>query len=169
MDTLDIILTRRSIRSFTPQPVDPQLVDQILQAAMSAPSACNQQPWHFVVITDRKALDAIPAIHPNAGMATHAALAILVCADPLIQTCPGYWPQDCAAATENLLLAAHALGLGAVWTGIYPGEERIAAFRELCGLPSHIVPLCLVPIGYPAEPARREERYKAERVHYDRW
>jgi nitroreductase len=169
LSTLDVILTRRSIRAFTAQPVDPQRVEQILQAAMSAPSACNQQPWHFVVVTDRKTLDAIPTIHPYAAMCTQAALAILVCADPLIQTCPGFWPQDCAAATENLLLAAHALGLGAVWTGVYPGDERIAHFREFFSLPKHIVPFCLVPIGYPAEPAHRADRYKAERVHRNRW
>jgi nitroreductase len=169
MEALEAIFTRRSIRSFTPQPVSADMIETLLRAAMSAPSACNQQPWHFVVVTDRATLDAIPAIHPHAGMARQAALAILVCADPHLETCPGYWPQDCSAATENILLAARALGLGAVWTGVYPGEERIAAFRKFFGLPDHVIPLSFIPIGYPAEPAHAVDRYHADRIHPDRW
>ena len=169
MEALETIFTRRSIRSFSPQPVSPEQIDTLLRAAMCAPSACNQQPWHFVVITDRAALDAIPTIHPHAGMARQVPLAILVCADPRLETCPGYWPQDCSAATENILLAARALGLGSVWTGVYPGEDRIAAFRSFFGLPDAVVPFSFIPIGVPAEPAHAADRYRAERVHRDRW
>lgn len=169
MEALEAIMTRRSIRAFTSQPVSAETIEKLLKAAMSAPSACNQQPWHFVVITDRQMLQAIPRLHPYAGMAAQAALAVLVCADPDLQTCPGHWTEDCSAATENLLLAAHALGLGAVWTAVYPSEERIAAFHKFVNLPERVIPLCLVPIGYPAEPAGEVDRYRTDRIHSNRW
>ncbi len=169
MDALQAILTRRSVRAFTAQPVSPERITQLLEAAMQAPSACNQQPWQFIVITDRKTLDELPAIHPHAEMSRQAALAIIVCGDLSLETCKGYWAQDCSAATQNLLLAAHALGLGAVWTGIYPVEDRVAAFRKRFGLPDHVIPLCLVPIGYPAEPVEPVSRYKPERIHANGW
>ena len=169
MDALQAIMTRRSVRSYTPQSVSPDLIIKLMEAAMQAPSACNQQPWQFIVITDRKTLDELPTIHPHAEMTRQAALAVIVCGDLSLENCKGYWAQDCSAATQNLLLAAHALGLGAVWTGIYPVEDRVAAFRKTFGLPAHVVPLCLVPIGYPAEPVPPERRYQSARVHTNRW
>ncbi len=169
MDTLEAIRTRRSIRKFQDRPVPEELIQKVLAAAMSAPSARNAQPWQFIVITDRELLTEIPQVNPNAPMAAHAAAAILVCGDLSLEKSQGFWPVDCAAAVENLLLAAHALGLGAVWTGIYPRQPRIDGFRRLLGLPENIIPHSLVPLGYPAEQPPGEDRYKAERVRRERW
>lgn len=169
MDILEAIRTRRSIRKYTRQPVSEQQVRTLLDAAMMAPSALNAQPWHFVVITVRSMLDQIGADNHNAEMTKDAALAILVCADLKLEQAPGFWPQDCSAAVQNLLLAAHALGLGAVWTGIYPQEKSIDGYRRLFQLPDHIVPHSLIPVGYPAESPATEDRYRQDRVHRDRW
>lgn len=169
MDALEAIRTRRSVRKFTPQPVSEDLLEALLRAAMSAPSAGNQQPWHFIVVDDRATLDRIPTFSPYAAMCRQAPLGILVCGDTTLEKHPGYWIQDCSAATQNLLLAAHALGLGAVWTGIHPREERIRGFRELFALPDTIMPLAFVVIGYPAEHPVPQDRFRPERIHRNRW
>ena len=166
---LETILARRSIRRYSEHAVSRQDLDLLLQAAMSAPSAGNQQPWHFIVLRDRIQLDAIPDIHPYAGMAREAPLAIVVCGDPSLERYPGYWVQDCSAAVENLLLAAHALGLGAVWCGIHPDQGRVAAFQRLLNIPATIIPLALVPVGHPGERKPPADRYNSERVRFDRW
>jgi nitroreductase len=163
------ILTRRSIRKYKDKPVSDDLIKQVLEAAMAAPSAGNEQPWQFIVINDRKILGQIPAIHPNASMTKDAPLAILVCGDLSKEKYPGYWSVDCSAATENLLLAVHALGLGAVWCGIYPREERIEGMKKMLGIPDGIVPFALVPIGYPGEEKPPSERFEKERIHYNKW
>ncbi|UCD33198.1 MAG: nitroreductase family protein [Desulfobacterales bacterium] len=169
METLEAIHTRRSIRKFKPQPVPKDLIHDILAAAMTAPSAGNQQPWQFVVITDRKILDRIPEINPYASMAKQAALAILICGDLSLEKFPGNWVLDCSAAVQNLLLAAHDKGLGAVWTGIYPDKQRMEDFQQLVGLPQHVVAHTLVPMGYPNQKLSREDRFKQERIHYNHW
>jgi nitroreductase len=169
METVEAILTRRSIRKYTDQPVPDELVAGLLRAAMAAPSAGNQQPWHFIVARDRALLEGIAAFHPYGGMAPQAQLAIVVCGDLHLEQRPGFWVQDCAAATENLLLAAHSLGLGAVWLGIHPRPERVEATQRLFELPDHIVPLSIVPVGYPAEHPGPVDRYDPRRVHHDRW
>ena len=169
MDAIDCIFTRRSIRKFEKKPVPKELVTQILQAAMAAPSAGNQQPWQFVVIDDRALLDVIPSVHPYAAMTAESPVAILVCGDLSIESHKGYWVQDCSAAVQNLLLTAHALGLGAVWTGIYPRPARVEGIRKLIHLPDSIVPLALVPIGYPAEKKGRVDRFDPARVHRNIW
>lgn len=169
MDTIEAILTRRSIRKYTGQRVPEDLVYQLLQAAMAAPSAANEQPWQFVVISDRSILAQVPSFHPHAHMLKEAALAILVCDDPGLELSKGRGVLDCSAATQNMLLAAHASGLGAVWLGIYPVEERMNGMRKLLNLPARIVPVSLVSIGYPDEKLRTEDRFKPERVHYQRW
>ncbi len=169
METLEAIRTRRSIRQYTSQPVPEEMVEELLRAAMAAPSAGNEQAWQFVVISDREILGSIPRIHPYCQMAAQAPVAILVCGDLSRQKHQGYWVQDCSAAIQNLLLAAHARGLGAVWTGIYPVEERVKAFREMMGLPPEVVPLALIPVGWPAEAPPPEDRYDPARVHRDRW
>lgn len=169
MDTLQAIRTRRSIRKYLDRPVPRDVLDQVLSAAMYAPSACNQQPWQFVVLEDRKLLREVPRIHPYATMAAEAPLAILVCNDNALEQVPGYWVIDCSAAVQNLLLASHALGLGAVWCGVYPQQERVEGFRRLLGLPKHVIPHSLVPLGFPAEQPPQEERYRADRVHYNGW
>ncbi len=169
MDTLEAIQTRRSVRKYLDRPVPEALVQNILAAAMQAPSARNQQPWHFVVIDDRTMLGQIARFLPNAGMAAEAPMAILVCADLALELTPGYWMLDCAAATMNLLLAAHALGLGAVWTGVYPREPRMEGLRRLVGLPEQVVPHSLVVLGFPGERPPADKRYRAERVHRNHW
>jgi nitroreductase len=167
MDALQAILTRRSIRLYTPEAVKPELVVELLHAAMSAPSAGNQQPWQFVIITERQKLDAIPVFHPYAEMVKLASVAVLVCGDTRLENSKGYWVQDCSAATQNLLLAAHALGLGAVWVGVYPREERVEEFRKLLGIPAEVIPFALIPLGYPAEAKPPSNRYDPSRVHTD--
>jgi len=165
MDALEAIHTRRSIRRYEDRAVPEELVEDVLRAAMMAPSAVNKQPWHFVVIDDRKLLSEIPKINPNAAMAAGAPLAILVCGDLKLEHPSGYWVVDCAAAVENLLLAAHAVGLGAVWTGVYPLQQRIDGLKKLFGLPEHVMPHTLVVLGYPAEQPPSQDRYRPERVH----
>jgi nitroreductase len=169
MDALDCLMTRRSIRTFTNEPVDPEQIQAALAAAMAAPSAGNAQPWHFVLLTDRGVLDRVPDFHPYAAMARQAQAAILVCAEPALEKYPGYWPIDCAAATENLLLALHAQGLGAVWTGVYPDQSRVEGFRKLLGIPEAIIPHSFVPLGLPGMPSARADRYRPERVHRETW
>ncbi len=169
MNAFDTILSRRSIRRYTRQPVPEAAVGQLLEAAMSAPSAGNAQPWQFIVLTDRRLLDEIPTFHPYAEMLREASVAIVVCGDLRLEKYKGYWIQDCSAATENLLLAAHALGLGAVWVGVYPTEDRVKRMQALLRLPPHVIPLSLVPVGYPAERLERAERYDSSRVHRNGW
>ncbi len=169
MDAMDAILSRRSIRRYTGDPVPEDAIRNILAAAMSAPSAGDERPWHYVVVKDRAVLAGVPGFHPHARMVPDAAAAILVCGDPALEKHAGFWVQDCSAATQNILLAARAMGLGAVWVGIYPLEDRVAAARALFGLPGRVVPLALVPMGVPAVRKDREDRFDAARVHRDRW
>jgi len=169
MDALQAILSRRSIRQYTSDRVPDELVDEILHAAMSAPSAGNQQPWHFVIIREHQKLDAIPLFHPHADMVKSASVAILVCGDMRLDRNKGYWVQDCSAATQNLLLAVHAHGLGAVWVGVYPREDRVAEFRKLLQIPQEVTPFALVPVGYPAESKPPSNRYDSSRIHQDQW
>lgn len=169
MDAYDAIITRRSVRTFTKQAMPPEVVKKLLVAAMSAPSAGNQQPWHFVVARGQGTREALAELLPHGKMLAHAPVAIAVCADLRLEQHAGYWVQDCSAATENLLLAAHALGLGGVWVGVYPREERVAGVRKIFNLPDEVIPLCIVAVGYPAEPIGGSERYKEGRVHYERW
>ena len=129
------ILERRSIRKYTGKPVSDELIEKLLRAAMAAPSAGNQQPWEFVVIKDRNTMDAVTEIHPYSLMLKEAAFAIVVCADLEKEKHQGYWPQDCAAATENILIEAQYLGLGAVWLGVYPREDRVEGVKKLLNLP----------------------------------
>ncbi len=169
MDAYEAIMTRRSIRAYTAQPVGEDLIKELLAAAMSAPSASNRQPWYFVVITERRQLDALTTILPYGQMLKQAPLAIVVCGDRERQPMDGYWAQDCSAATENLLLAAHARGLGAVWLGVYPREERIQGISRMLGLPEQVTPMAVLSIGYPAEHKGPEDRYDESRIRRDRW
>ena len=168
MDAMEAILTRRSIRKYTKQPVSDEVLKKLLEAAMCAPSASNRQPWCFVVINDRKVLDEIPNYHPYAQMLKEAPVAILVCCDRDLQM-GDYGVQDCSAVTQNILLAAHAKGLGAVWLGVYPTESRVTDIKKLLNLPEHIIPISLISIGYPVEQKPRLDRYRADRVHHNHW
>jgi nitroreductase len=170
METMEAIFTRRSIREYTSQAVPDELVQELLAAAMQAPSAGNQQPWHFIIVTERKQLDALADASPFGKMLKDAALGIVVCADLELEKYPGFWVQDCSNATMNLLLAAHNRGLGAVWVGVHPVEDRVANYKQILGLPAPVIPLCIVPIGYPAtRPGLPEKRYNETRLHHDRW
>ena len=170
METLEAIHTRRSVLDFTSQSVPEEQVQILLEAAMQAPSAGNQQPWHFVLITDRKQLDAIADFLPFGKMLHTAPLGVVVCADVEHARYRDYWVQDCSAATMNLLLTAHDLGLGAVWVGVYPLEERVMGLKEVLGLPEQIIPLTIIPIGYPAaKPEPQDKRFDRNRVHTNSW
>jgi len=169
MDKLELLLDRRSIRRFTDQQIDIEIIKNILKAAMYAPSAVNRQPWHFVVVENRHLLDRIMEIHPHSGMLRTASHGIIVCGDEQLQHDDGYWVVDCGAATENLLLAAHALGLGACWVGLHPREGRKASISALLELPGHVQPFALVALGYPAEKKIRPDRYHPEKVKLNHW
>ncbi len=169
MDVFEAIYTRRSIRKYEDKPVSEELVKELLGAAMMAPSAGNAQPWQFIVVDDREKLDAVPAINQYAVMAKKAQLGILVCGDLSLEKYAGYWVQDCSAAIQNLLLATHAKGLGAVWTGIHPIEERVDGFKKLFNLPEQVIPLGFMVIGWPAQESKKKDRYKEERVHKNSW
>ena len=168
---LENIMTRTSIRQYT-QPVEDEKVEAILRAGMAAPTAVNAQPWHFVVVNDKAKLDELASANPRAGMLQSAPLAIVVCGD-LTKTMEGigqqFWIQDCSAATENILLAAHAQGLGAVWTALYPIEERMKPACEALKLPGTLVPLCTVVIGYPAEQPEPKDKWKPENISYNEY
>ncbi|MCK4626092.1 MAG: nitroreductase family protein [Phycisphaerae bacterium] len=168
---MDAILSRRSIRKYTDQAVPEEVITELLKAAMSAPSAGNQQPWRFVVIDDRRILDEIMTIHPYSAMLKEAPLVILVCFDKglELEVVEGLWPQDCSAATENILIAAQAIGLGAVWLGVYALKNMVAEFRKLVGAPDHIIPFSLISIGYPAEQKPPANRYDSSRIYHNRW
>ncbi len=168
MDTMEAILTRRSIRKYTKQSVSDEVLKELLEAAMCAPSGGNRQPWCFVVINDRKIMNEIPKYHPYSQTLREAAVAILVCCESDLQL-GELGVQDCSAATQNILLAAHAKGLGAVWLGVYPAEATVTATKKLLNLPEHITPISLISIGYPAEQKPQQDRYRADRVHYNQW
>lgn len=169
MDTLEAILTRRSVRDFKHDPVSKEDLNDLLKAGMQAPSAKNEQPWHFIVIDDRQILHAIPEFHPYSKMLMDAPLAILVCSDRKLETKRASWLQDCSAATENILLAAHAKGLGAVWLGIFPDSERVFGMQALLSMPKDIRPVSLVAVGHPASQPDPVDRYNETRVHHNRW
>jgi nitroreductase len=161
------ILARRSIRKYKNDQVSDDVVKTLLEAAMAAPSASNLKPWHFIVIKNREKLDSLAEAHPYGKMLFEAPLCIAVCGDKSVSE--AYWVQDCSAATENLLLAAVALDLGAVWLGVYPRNERVIFVNRLMNLPENIVPLNLISIGYPAEVKEPRTQFDEARVHLERW
>jgi nitroreductase len=168
---LDNLFARRSIRKFVAGDVTDEQVGLLLQAAMAAPSAGNRKPWHFVVVRDPELRARIAQSHPYARMAEQAPVCIVPCGEPGLSFAdrPGFWTQDVSAATENILLAAVALGLGAVWCGVYPNEERVVEARAILGIPEDVIPLCYIPVGVPDEHKEPRTQYDAERVHRDRW
>lgn len=168
---IENIMTRTSIRQYKDQPVEQEKVDILLKAAMAAPTAVNLQPWHFIVITDKPTIDLLSGRQP-----TNAPLLIAVCGDTDKTTMPDgktklpdFWVEDVSAATENLLLAAHALGLGAVWTGVYPAMERVAEVANVLNCPQNIVPMAVVRIGYPDEAPEPKDKFKEENISYNKF
>lgn len=164
-------MTRTSIRQYKDQPVEQEKIDIMLKAAMAAPTAVNLQPWHFIVITDKKTIGLLSGKQP-----TNAPLLIAMCGDTDKTTMPDgkmklpdFWVQDVSAATENLLLAAHALGLGAVWTGVYPAMERVAEVANVLNCPQNIVPVAVVRVGYPDEAPEPKDKFKEENISYNKF
>lgn len=167
---LDNIATRTSIRDYEARPVEKEKIEKMLRAAMAAPTAMNKQPWHFVVVDQRNVLDALAGTNPYAKMLKKAPLAIVVCGntDKMIEGGGrDFWIQDASAATENLLLAAHAMGLGAVWTGAYPSEERCISISKVLSLSDNLVPLNMIVVGYPAEQPQPKQKFKEENISYN--
>jgi len=169
MEAYEALMTRRSIRKFEDKPIDENTLKDILDAAMSAPSAHNRQPWEFVIIDDKKILDEIPKLNQYADMCRESPLSILVCGDFEKENSEGFLVQDCSAAIENILLAAHAKGIGSVWTGMHPKKNRIDGLREMLSLPPHILPIGLIVLGYPAEKKGKEKRYDEKKIHRNGW
>ena len=169
MDLLEAIHTRRSIRKYEDREITEETVREILAAAMMAPSAGDARPWQFILVTDPDQKTKIKTVHPYVGMIEKAPLGILVCGDLSKEKYPGFWSQDCSAAMQNLLLATHALGLGAVWTGIYPLKERVEKFHQIFGLPAHMVPFGLAVMGWPAQKTKSQDRFDPERIHSNTW
>lgn len=170
--TIEDIMTRTSVRSYSDKEVGSEQIDTLLRAAMAAPTAGNKQPWRFVVINDRAKLDSIAANFGSMTMAKQASLAIVMCGDVTATfdgEGQGYWIQDVSAASENLLLAAHAMGLGAVWCGIYPMSERVKQFSQMLNLPENILPMACICIGYPSGETTPKDKWKPEYIHYNSW
>jgi nitroreductase len=166
---MEAILSRRSIRKYTREPVPDDTLKEILEAAMSAPSAGNEQPCHFVVINDRKILDEIPRVHPYSQSIKTASVAVVVCGDLKLEVHKDFWVQDCSAATQNMLVAVQAKGLGAVWLGIHPIAERVKGMQRLLRLPDRVIPLVVIPIGYPDEHKPGANRFNTSRIHHNSW
>ena len=163
----EIIKSRRSIRRYDPtKPVSKEQLDKLLEAAMFAPSACNSRPWEFIAVTKREILDEITRIHPYTQMLATATAAIIVVAIPQEGIPEGYFPQDCGAATQNILLQAAELGLGTCWCGVYPREERIASIRNLFDIPAYKIPFNVIAVGVPDETPVARGFFEAEKVSY---
>ena len=168
---LENIHSRKSVRQYTSEAVSEADIQTILKAAMAAPTAVNYQPWRFVVVSERQQLDEIAEILPYAKMLRQTPVAIVVCGET---TWMGgnenpYWQQDCAAATQNLLLAVEALGLGAVWTGVYPNQDLYPKLHDYLNLPSNVQPFCCIPVGHPAGNEQPKDKWKPENIHYGKW
>ena len=179
---LDVIMTRTSIRSFTGDEVTQEQLETILKAGMAAPTAMNGQPWRFVVVKDKETIASVFASGFRGEMFTQAGAVIVVCGQstqmrkpfgqpdaPETEQPNMFWYEDCSAAAENILLAAHALGLGAVWTAGYPAQERIAPIAEALGIPANVIPLCIIPVGVPAENPEPKDKWNPDNIHWDKW
>ncbi len=169
MDALQAIFTRRSIRAYTGEAVTDEQLRTILRAGFSAPTAMNRRPWHFIVLRKPETLQAVTTFHPYSKMLPRAGCGILVCGDKDLNANEYYLAEDGSAAMENMLLAAHAQGLGAVWLGVFPRDERVAPLRALAGLPEHVLPIGLMAVGVPAETREAPDRYEADKVHFEQW
>ena len=169
---IENIMTRVSVREFTGEKSTDEQIDILLRAAMAAPSAINKQPWAFIVVTDEALIAKLGEALPYSRCSNKPACAIIPCGDmskAIEGEMAAFWINDVSAATENLLLAAHAMGLGAVWTGLHPDMNRAGLVQQMLGLPEHIIPLCVVPVGVPAEQPAVKDKYKAENIHFNKW
>lgn len=170
--TIEDIMTRTSVRSYSDKEVESEKIDTLLRAAMAAPTAGNKQPWRFVVINDKGILSKIGDNFHTMTMAKNASVAVIMCGDTTATfkgEAQGYWIQDVSAASENLLLAAHAMELGAVWCGIYPQMARVSEFSQMLNLPDSIIPMACICIGYPSGETTPKDKWKPEYIHYNTW
>lgn len=168
--TLQTIFERKSVRNFTSRKASPELLDTLVRAGMAAPTGRDIRPWEFIIITNRSTLDTLAALLPYAKMLSEAPAAIVVCGrEDKENGGSSYWYLDCSAATENILLAAEALGLGAVWTAAYPYEDRMQAVEKVLDMPQGIRPLNVIPVGYPRGSQTPKVKYDPSRIHRDRW
>ncbi len=171
-DTLKTIFARKSVRAYRSEAVSDEKLQVLVRAGMAAPTAVDKRPWEFVVVTDRAILKQLADALPYAKMADRAAAAIVVGGDVRKQWGgmeSDYWIMDCSAATQNILLAAESMGLGAVWTAVYPEESRVRAVRQILGIPHHVVPLNLIPVGMPAGREKAKDKYDPRQVHWNKW
>jgi nitroreductase len=169
METLKAIFTRRSIRKYSGNLITDEQLEVLLRAAMHAPSARNKQPWHFIVLKDKHVLHKVGEAHPYGKMLLEAGAAIVICGDRTIEETDSYLLQNCSAATQNLLLAAHDLGLGAVWLGMHPREDRITTLKQILKIPDHIIPVSMISLGSPDEEKEDQDRYLVDRIHINGW
>lgn len=170
MELYEGLISRRSIRKYTGEKISEEQIEALIKAGMYAPSARNRRPWHFIIIDDRELLKKIMKIHPYSSMLSEASHAIVVCGDEKLENGPGYYKLDCSAATQNILLAAHSMNLGAVWLGIEPRKERINAVNSILGLPEYVHPLSIVSVGVPVKiPSEIPERFEPEKIRWNRW
>ena len=171
-EMLGCIMTRASVRNYTDRQVDDSTINKILRAGMAAPTAANQQPWQFVVVTEQNLKDSIAAAFEYTKMVDKCSFAVVVCGDMnnLFQgdvADGGFWVEDCSAASENMLLAAHALGVGGVWCGIYPLKDREQRLRGILNLPAHLTPLNVMSFGYPEQQVAPKDKWDSAKVHYN--
>ena len=166
---MNAIYKRRSIRKYTDEPVTDETIRSFVKAGMNAPSAGNEQPWHFVIINDRKVLDQLATAHPYAKMLYQAPAAILVCGEPDLERYKGFWVQDCSAATENILLEIADRDYGGVWIGVYPNENYIRDITAIMKIPKGIIPFALIAVGHPAERKPVKDLFREERLRYNGW
>ena len=164
---IENIMNRKSVRKYSDEKIEQEKIDTILKCAMAAPSAMNKQPWEILVVTEKEKLEKLAQIAPNASYSKNAQLAIIVCGDSSVSD--KFWIQDCCAVTENILLAAESLGLGAVWCAVYPSEEKVKEIREFFNLPENVIPLNIIPMGYPFDKEEPKQKYNPEKVHLNNW
>jgi nitroreductase len=170
MDLFDGLITRRSIRKYTGEKINEDKIIEIVKAGMFAPSANNTRPWHFIIVDNRELLNGIMEIHPYSKMLAEASHAILVCGDEKLQNGPGYYVLDCSAATQNILLAAHSMGFGAVWLGVEPKSDRKKAVKKIFGLPEHIQPVAIISVGVPVKvPKNVPSRFEPDKIRKNHW
>lgn len=165
--TLESILNRTSIREYTDKEISPEQITDLLKAGMAAPSSKDRRPWHFIVISDKKTMQDLGSRLKNAAILKDANKAIVVCGDSILSD--NCWFLDCSAATQNILLAAQSMGIGAVWTAAYPYDDRIAVINDVFKLPENIKPLAIIPLGYPKGENNAKDKFDETRIHFDKW
>lgn len=168
MDAIKAIMERRSVRSYTGEMIPKDDLQTIIKAGMAAPSAMDVRPWSFIIVKDKESLKQLSEL-PHTSMLESAGQAIVVCGVLNSEVAKAFWVQDCSAVTENILLAAHALNYGAVWTGVFPVEDKVTAVKEILKMPEDIIPLCVIPLGIEKDSSKPKDKFNPDLIHYDKW